>query len=326
VLTMGFDPEIGLTTGKRDQLLPAWLFTKGTKDNPEPLPGYKGDKNIGILFDGVALEVNAAPVEVNAPMDIAEHWDLVWHNVRKYLITPKKIGAFNETIGMFSDAAVLSDKRATLYGCSEDYDAYSEFPEKERGFVPPQDGIKCFGGHIHFGYDTKLCPPHIFVKLLSLLGLPYLDGRQHHRRLRFGLPGLFRPKKYGVEYRTPGNSWAFSSGLLAGWGACALVLINILEKNPKPLIKVHRTLDWETFGGSIRVENFKAARKLSDSVWKALYDESPQMIKKCSEYVVPGLRLGSPEEIIPPRDPRLAPDEYRRILEEDLPDIDEDNA
>ena len=65
-------------------------------------------------------------------------------------------------------------------------------------------------GHIHIGYDN---PDYLtslaIIKAMDLfLGVPsiILDS-DNIRRKTYGKAGAFRPKKYGVEYRTLSNFW-----------------------------------------------------------------------------------------------------------------------
>ncbi|RMG93736.1 MAG: hypothetical protein D6706_14915, partial [Chloroflexi bacterium] len=52
-----------------------------------------------------------------------------------------------------------------------------------------------------------------FVKKLDFfLGIPlYIKEGESERRKLYGKFGDYRPKRYGVEYRTPSNKWVFNT-------------------------------------------------------------------------------------------------------------------
>jgi len=66
------------------------------------------------------------------------------------------------------------------------------------------------GGHIHFDCHEEL-PNKFAVKVCDvLLGAPLvaMGEKQGARRSVYGIGGLYRPKPYGIEYRTLSNFWA----------------------------------------------------------------------------------------------------------------------
>lgn len=65
------------------------------------------------------------------------------------------------------------------------------------------------GGHLHFDVSDDIDPSWAAGVCDILLG-SYLVGageKQGGRRKFYGLPNLYRPKPYGVEYRTMSNFW-----------------------------------------------------------------------------------------------------------------------
>ena len=73
-------------------------------------------------------------------------------------------------------------------------------------------------GHIHIGYDNPEMSTNIeIVKAMDLfLGVPsiLLDTDTERRKL-YGKAGAFRPKSYGVEYRTLSGFWIANDELIA---------------------------------------------------------------------------------------------------------------
>lgn len=73
------------------------------------------------------------------------------------------------------------------------------------------------GGHIHLSYNHAVVPHFVAARFLDLyLTLPWIDwDHQPRRRATYGKAGLYRPKQYGIEYRTPSNWWLWTSDSLA---------------------------------------------------------------------------------------------------------------
>jgi len=108
-------------------------------------------------------------------------------------------------------------KEALELGCDPDFNAYTgkanEKPDGDRPF-------RTASGHVHVGWTddadiysgshTGIC--HTLVKELDFyLGLPSLFyDSDTKRRSMYGKAGCYRPKKYGVEYRTLSNAWLLS--------------------------------------------------------------------------------------------------------------------
>jgi hypothetical protein len=103
---------------------------------------------------------------------------------------------------------------AKILGCDPDYNAYTG------ELNPTPDGTRTFrtaAGHVHVGWGADIPtdnPEHLeicrnFVKQLdTTVGmLMCIIDRDPQRRELYGKAGAFRPKSYGVEYRTPSNIW-----------------------------------------------------------------------------------------------------------------------
>ena|SRR5687768_15964370 len=71
--------------------------------------------------------------------------------------------------------------------------------------------------HIHISYEKPDYGVSIeLIKALDIfVGLPsVLQDEDKERRKLYGKAGAYRFKKYGVEYRTPGNYWIFTPDLV----------------------------------------------------------------------------------------------------------------
>ena len=210
--TIGCDPELFLI--KQDGTpLSAHGAVPGTKKAPKPVASG------AIQVDGMALEFNTEPV------DLGYHFDTFNRNINTVIQELKK--AVKETKGFktarFKIAPVqdfgqeIMDKtpdEAKELGCDPDYCAYTGEPN------PRPDGEVTFrtaGGHIHIGWGADIPvehPDHLeiccdFIKCMDAhvgLYMTIIESDPRRREL-YGKAGAFRPKSYGVEYRTPSNEW-----------------------------------------------------------------------------------------------------------------------
>lgn len=202
--TFGADPEVFLK--KNGKPASAFGLLPGDKENPHKTPGG------AIQVDGMAAEFNIDPV----PQDnfelfntrIIEQIREIRARVPGYNINVSPVQEFGKD---FLDAQ--PDKAKEL-GCDPDYCAYTLKPN------PRPDGDRTFrtgAGHVHIGWGADIPvdnEEHIeicanFVKILDAtvgLFMTVIDTDPLRREL-YGKAGAFRPKPYGVEYRTPSNVW-----------------------------------------------------------------------------------------------------------------------
>jgi hypothetical protein len=210
--TIGCDPEVFLT--KNGKPASAYGLLKGTKKEPFLTEGG------AYQVDGMAAEFNTTPVkfpDLSWLPDTFDEWNekilLQLKAIREAL--PKGYSLKIDPVMEFGKEFL--DKQpdeAKELGCDPDYCAYTLLPN------PRPDGEKTFrtgAGHIHIGWGADIPvdnKEHIeicagFVKSLDAtvgLFMTYID-RDPRRRELYGKAGAFRPKPYGVEYRTPSNVW-----------------------------------------------------------------------------------------------------------------------
>lgn len=124
----------------------------------------------------------------------------------------------------------LRTKQAQRFGCEPDYNAY----HGHENLKPQCDdkNLRSAGGHIHIGYADPVEYNHYdyvgteehcnLIKALDLfVGVPSIIMEPDNKRKElYGKAGAFRPKSYGVEYRTVSNfylekpeltNWVFQS-------------------------------------------------------------------------------------------------------------------
>lgn len=213
--TIGCDPEVFVT--KRGKPASAYGILEGTKESP-----FK-TKNGAYQVDGMAAEFNTDPVGIRDQYNYKiDRSFAVWDNrINEQIATIReklketghsiKIAPTMEFGQEFLDNQPAAAKEL---GCDPDYSAYTMKAN------PRPDGEKTFrtgAGHIHIGWGADIPidnEEHIaicaeFVKTLDAtvgMFMTYID-RDPLRRELYGKAGAFRPKPYGVEYRTPSNMW-----------------------------------------------------------------------------------------------------------------------
>lgn len=104
---------------------------------------------------------------------------------------------------------LLITPQAKQFGCDPDYNAW-----KVSINDPPDSdtNLRSAGGHVHIGVPpahNDISRMFMFTRWLDLyLGVPsVLADKDTERRTLYGKAGSFRPKEYGMEYRTLSNFW-----------------------------------------------------------------------------------------------------------------------
>jgi len=209
--TIGCDPELFLI--KRDgSPMSAYGVVQGTKKEPFKV------ENGAYQVDGMALEFNTDPVPVKNQFDVfnrnittvikrlKEDVKAAGYKSARFNIVP--VQDFGEEI------MAQQPEEAKELGCDPDWSAYTKAPN------PRPDGDVTFrtaSGHIHVGWGADIPvehPNHIdiccdFIKCMDAtvgMFMTLIDTDPRRREL-YGKAGAFRPKPYGVEYRTPSNLW-----------------------------------------------------------------------------------------------------------------------
>lgn len=208
-VTIGADPEIFV--GKRNEVVSAHHLPFGTKAKPLPT------KHGSIQVDGMALEVNVKPSR--SKFEFIQNCALVMKDLEEAV---KK--ADNEMYLLVQPTAFFTPQyleslpeEARELGCNPDWNAY-EMAENPR---PDASGnFRTTGGHVHIGWGSGFNPTaldHIALcatvaqQLDYTVGLNSLDfDTDKVRRELYGKAGAFRPKPYGMEYRTLSPMWLLS--------------------------------------------------------------------------------------------------------------------
>lgn len=216
MFTIGADPEFFIA--KSGVVIPAHGAVPGTKEEPHKV------EDGAIQVDGLALEVNIEPVPLSGNPSNAV---LFSNRVAKVVAIAKakaeetvgRVSVFTGSYNDFGKEVIDAlPETAKELGCDPDWNAYTLKPnERPDGDVT----YRVVGGHIHIGWDRDQPvddPDYIaicanLVKVLDcFVGIPMkvIDGEERRRQM-YGKAGAFRPKPYGVEYRSPSNFWITSA-------------------------------------------------------------------------------------------------------------------
>lgn len=203
-LLIGADPEIFVS--KNGQLVSAFGLIEGDKENPVKV------KQGAVQVDGLALEFNIDPAATE--QEFVSNIDTVM-GILASMVPEHKFEI--QPVAEFGFEYIKAQpEKAKELGCTPDYDAWKS------AVNPRPDGDRSFrtaAGHLHFGFIDSCDAPitdQDFIDYCSskvreldfYLALPSLfyDADVQRREL-YGKAGAFRPKVYGLEYRTLSNMW-----------------------------------------------------------------------------------------------------------------------
>lgn len=214
---IGADPELFLSRNGE-------YISAETKEGPL-IPGTKKKpfkvKCGAIQVDGVAAEFNINP---------ATDADTFYNNIKSVLIDLNStIREKDGTIRLTANPTATFKRRyfealpehTKELGCEPDYSAYTLAPNPRPSTTKP---FRTASGHVHIGWTKNADPTNeghmkdcqlVVQELDRYLYFASLDwDKDELRRELYGKPGAFRPKPYGVEYRTLSNAWLKSPKLI----------------------------------------------------------------------------------------------------------------
>lgn len=209
---LGCDPEV-FVVDENNNFVSAYGLIPGTKTNPLKV------RNGMVQVDGMALEFGIDPA--------ATKKEFIYRigDVMKQLkdMLPKGYNISISSIAEFSDEIIKSQPEEALeLGCDPDYCAYTL--DKNPRPSLPKPNLRSAGGHVHIGWGAKLPtlePSHIEACAALAAELDYYLGsaslawdNDALRRSIYGAAGAFRPKPYGMEYRSSSNQWLKSEELV----------------------------------------------------------------------------------------------------------------
>lgn len=205
---IGADPEL-FVRHIDGHFISAHDLIPGTKDNPHPVKGG------AIQVDGVAAEFNINPA--SSLVEFMGNIDLVLDDLHCRI----EGNALSDMMLSYEPTAVFDKKyfdslpvHAKELGCMPDFNAYTG---KEN--TPPHttEPFRTAGGHVHVGWGKYLDPNDEGHLAACIAATKQLDAvlypasmtwdADDKRRSLYGARGAFRPKPYGMEYRSLSNAW-----------------------------------------------------------------------------------------------------------------------
>lgn len=212
-ITIGADPELFIINKKTGKVVSSIGIIPGEKGNPyrsKDMP-----EGFGLEIDNILAEFNIPPVTTEK--DFISSVEYMKDYIRKFISEKDPDLDIQCTASMEVDDDQLQSPEAKLFGCSVDYNAYTEEPNpKPKGEAT---NLRSAGFHIHIGYeDNNVDTSVMLIKYLdAYLGVPsVLKDPDSKRRSLYGKAGCFRLTSYGLEYRVL-SSYFLSSKESLSW-------------------------------------------------------------------------------------------------------------
>jgi hypothetical protein len=261
-ILIGADPELFLKNVNGKFISSIQKFG-GTKLNPKPI-----GENCYVQEDNVAVEFNIPPAaSVTAFVASINH---ALFKIRERA-SELKLDVVIEPSAKF-DKDQLKHPKAKVFGCDPDWNAWTG-----KQNPPPRcndKALRSAGGHVHIGCiawmnDHPVVRQNDIARAMDLfLGVPSLEWDNNtERRMLYGKAGAFRPKEYGIEYRTLSNAWLKSSELMQ-W----------------VYSQAHKAMDFLDIGNRLSDED-------GDDIQKCINDSDKNLMKEIAERY--GVELGT---------------------------------
>ena len=201
--TLGFDIEFALLNTRGD-VVAAIPYMAGTKERPQNCAGGNMQR------DNVAFEI---------AVDYSSRFPDTMANIRSCLQAGIRQVPKGYTISCIP-SAIFPDKElkhaeANEFRCEPDFDAKTGHVNEFTDIVDPN--LRSFGLHVHTGASNLKARTHVLTSDLVLGLFSTLKDNSPEaliRRKLYGKPSSYRPKDYGVEYRTLSNYFCKSPRLI----------------------------------------------------------------------------------------------------------------
>lgn len=271
---VGADPELFVSALLKDNrgrpvkydVVPAFGRFGGNKDAPIKMDGLPD--GFAYLEDNAALEFNIPPqssaADFNDAIRQAKHW------LQTNKLDPQQLTMSDQNV-LTLEPKYQADPRGKEVGCSKDWDAYGmpNGPKERDPFSANTLGDKRYsGGHFHISYNHAVVPRFVAARFCDVYAsLPWLEyDRQGLRRTTYGKAGLFRPKDYGLEYRTMSNWWLWHDSPQT---QVVEALLTFARRSYEPeflklLSDAYTGMPWQDVQKAIENEDHYLARQLID--------------------------------------------------------------
>lgn len=201
MITIGADPELFLVKG--DRVVSAIGKIGGSKTKPK-----KVGNGIWVQEDNVLAEFNIVPCSSKE--------DFVFE-IKQGIFEVARIASSSGCGIAFLASAILDkdqlrSRKAKMFGCDADFNAWSLVMNQP---PEPNTNMRTAGGHIHVGGIDDIDNIQLVRAMDLFLGVPSIILDKDSKRMKmYGGAGTFRPKPYGIEYRTLSNFWLQSEKLI----------------------------------------------------------------------------------------------------------------
>ena len=254
---VGHDCEFFVLDSNRGHIVPVCGKLGGTKKKPLAVEGSR----VGTTYqeDGVACEIGMDPTSVHdfIPAASQSFFDM------QTVLESRQLQVAGGVCNTFKLEDLKLHPQALVIGCSPDYSAHDRGMKRNNLNIEAMGTRRFTGGHLHFSCPLKDrerlandTPIWAVVQMIDALALMFSSRYsweyQGERYEFYGLPGLYRPKPYGLEYRTPTNYWLWDS---AGGGNkdatdfvnnCASVVQACSELSGDVVRGYYERIDWDS--------------------------------------------------------------------------------
>jgi hypothetical protein len=243
---LGADPEGFLRLRRTRQYVPCVGILPGTKYKPAPLGIGKG---YAVQEDNVMAEFNIPPQTSVESFDSAIRKAV--SSIDEILEKQNLELTFKPRIGFTREQ--LDSPQARLFGCDPDYDAYSGGTMRPTDQRPDFGYYRAAAGHVHIGC-TPNCPQFVVAMLADAVFTSmedrYITRDGLWRRKWYGAPGIYRPKPYGIEYRSLSNMWVPRPWRRREVARRGLALARFVTYNDAArIMEVYKKLPWDVLHG-----------------------------------------------------------------------------
>lgn len=209
-ILIGADPEFFTYDKSVYGYRSCHTFMKGNKRKPYPL------KNGAVQVDGTAIEFNIHPT--NDPKEFAKSIDLVLNEIRE-MVPDKYTFEFVPHVKYDKQYFKTLPFENIELGCDPDYDAATGKMNPKPTPSGDYETMRTGAGHIHIGWTKGADvsnPSHLYdaqtvTKAVDAFfrssGIIYFWDQDKERIKLYGGTAAYRPKSYGVEYRSLSNAW-----------------------------------------------------------------------------------------------------------------------
>lgn len=201
-LKIGSDPELFIINTKTNKVVSSIGLIPGKKGQAWVDPSWK--KGYGLETDNVLAEFNIPPATTCE--EFVDSMEFMKNFIDKFVKSKNPdYGIMHKASAIVDDDQLQSDE-AKEFGCSVDYNIYTEAPNPKP--CGETTNVRSAGVHIHCSYAKR--NQRKSIELLrymdAYVGVPsvILDNEEDSvkRRTLYGKAGCFRLTGYGYEYRS----------------------------------------------------------------------------------------------------------------------------